>query len=53
MGPLRVRTCRPRGPVSIGPLAAAIDPYPIDGYELAVREQHEREFNWKVLVENY
>ena len=40
-------------PLDLGPLAAAIDPYPLDGYELAVREQHEREFNWKVLVENY
>jgi choline monooxygenase len=39
--------------LELGPLAQAIDPYPIDGYELAVREQHEREFNWKVLVENY
>jgi phenylpropionate dioxygenase-like ring-hydroxylating dioxygenase large terminal subunit len=40
-------------PLDLGPLAAAIDPYPIDSYELAVREEHEREFNWKVLVENY
>ena len=40
-------------PLDLGPLAAAIDPYPLDRYELAVREQHEREFNWKVLVENY
>jgi choline monooxygenase len=40
-------------PLDLGPLAAAMDPHPVDGYELAVREQHEREFNWKVLVENY
>ena len=40
-------------PLDLGPLAAAIDPYPLDRYELAVREQHERDFNWKVLVENY
>jgi len=39
--------------LDLGPLAAAVDPYPIDDYELAVREHHEREFNWKVLVENY
>jgi phenylpropionate dioxygenase-like ring-hydroxylating dioxygenase large terminal subunit len=40
-------------PLDLGPLAAAIGPYPVDDYGLAVREQHEREFNWKVLVENY
>ena len=40
-------------PLDLGPLAAAVDPYPLDNYELAVRESHEREFNWKVLVENY
>ena len=40
-------------PLDLGPLATALDPYPIDGYELAVREEHEREFNWKVFVENY
>jgi choline monooxygenase len=40
-------------PLDLGPLATAIDPYPVDEYELAVRECHEREFNWKVLVENY
>ena len=26
---------------------------PSTDYELAVREEHEREFNWKVFVENY
>ena len=41
------------GPLDLGPLGRAIDPYPTDGYELVVRESHEREFNWKVLVENY
>jgi choline monooxygenase len=41
------------GPLDLGPLGQAIDPYPIDRYELAVREVHERDFNWKVLVENY
>ena len=40
-------------PLDLGPLAAGIDPYPLDDYELAVRENHERELNWKVLVENY
>jgi choline monooxygenase len=40
-------------PLDLGPLATAIDPYPVHDYELAVRECHEREFNWKVLVENY
>jgi phenylpropionate dioxygenase-like ring-hydroxylating dioxygenase large terminal subunit len=40
-------------PLDLGPLAAAMDPFPVDRYELAVREEHERAFNWKVLVENY
>ena len=40
-------------PLDLGPLARAIDPYPIEQYELVVRELHERQFNWKVLVENY
>ena len=39
--------------MDLGPLATAIDPYPLDRYLLAVREDHERGFNWKVLVENY
>ena len=37
----------------LGPLATALDPFPSAEYELAVREEHERDFNWKVLVENY
>lgn len=40
-------------PLDLGPLAAAMAPFPVERYELAVREVHEREFNWKVLVENY
>ncbi len=40
-------------PLDLGPLGHALDPYPLDRFELAVREEHEREFNWKVLVENY
>ena len=40
-------------PLDLGPLAQAIDPYPVEQYELVVRELHERQFNWKVLVENY
>jgi choline monooxygenase len=40
-------------PLDLGPLAGAIDPFPVERYELAVRDQHERAFNWKVLVENY
>jgi phenylpropionate dioxygenase-like ring-hydroxylating dioxygenase large terminal subunit len=40
-------------PLDLGPLAAAIDPFPVATYDLAVREEHERAFNWKVLVENY
>jgi phenylpropionate dioxygenase-like ring-hydroxylating dioxygenase large terminal subunit len=40
-------------PLDLGPLAAAIEPFPVADYELAVREEHHREFNWKVLAENY
>jgi phenylpropionate dioxygenase-like ring-hydroxylating dioxygenase large terminal subunit len=40
-------------PLDLGPLARAMDPFPIADYELVVREEHERAFNWKVLVENY
>jgi phenylpropionate dioxygenase-like ring-hydroxylating dioxygenase large terminal subunit len=40
-------------PLDLGPLAGALDPFPLADYELAVREQHDREFNWKVFVENY
>ena len=40
-------------PLALGPLAKAIDPYPVEQYQLVVRELHERKFNWKVLVENY
>jgi choline monooxygenase len=37
----------------LGPLATALDPFPTADYQLAVRDEHERDFNWKVLVENY
>lgn len=40
-------------PLDLGRLAAAIEPFPVDAYEVAVREEHTRAFNWKVLVENY
>lgn len=40
-------------PLHLGPLAAAIDPFPIEELDLVVRESHLRRFNWKVLVENY
>jgi phenylpropionate dioxygenase-like ring-hydroxylating dioxygenase large terminal subunit len=37
----------------LGALGPAIDPFPLSEYEIAAREEHVREFNWKVLVENY
>ena len=37
----------------LGALGPAIEPFPVAEYEIAVREEHVREFNWKVLVENY
>ena len=39
--------------LDFGPLAAAIDAFPIEQLEPTVRERDERPFNWKVLLENY
>lgn len=41
------------GPFDLGPLAAALAPYPIGDYVLHAREQHRRAFNWKLAVENF
>ena len=41
------------GALQLGPLADAIDGFPIEQLEIVVRERHERPFNWKVLLENY
>jgi Rieske 2Fe-2S family protein len=40
-------------PLDLGPLAAAVDAYPLEAMELALAETNERAFNWKVLLENY
>lgn len=40
-------------PFDLGPLAAAIDAFTIEDFQLALGETHERPFNWKVLLENY
>lgn len=37
----------------LGPLAAAIDAFAVEDFELALSETHDRPFNWKVLLENY
>jgi phenylpropionate dioxygenase-like ring-hydroxylating dioxygenase large terminal subunit len=39
--------------LDLGPLGAAVDPYPIEQLEPVLCEAHERPFNWKVLLENY
>jgi choline monooxygenase len=39
--------------LDLGPLAAAVDAYPLESMELALSETNERPFNWKVLLENY
>ena len=36
-----------------GPLAAAVDAFPLEAMEIALSERDERPFNWKVLLENY
>jgi Rieske 2Fe-2S family protein len=41
------------GDLTLGPLAAAIDAFPLEELEPAAVERHERPFNWKVLLENY
>jgi Rieske 2Fe-2S family protein len=40
-------------PLDLGPLARAIDSYPVDAMVPVLHERHERPFNWKVLLENY
>jgi phenylpropionate dioxygenase-like ring-hydroxylating dioxygenase large terminal subunit len=40
-------------PFDLGPLAAAIDAFALDDFDLVVSESNERPFNWKVLLENY
>ncbi len=37
----------------LGPLARAIDPYRVEELEAPRRKVVERQFNWKLLVENY
>ena len=39
--------------LDLGPLAAAVDACPVESMELVCAETDERDFNWKVLVENY
>jgi phenylpropionate dioxygenase-like ring-hydroxylating dioxygenase large terminal subunit len=43
----------PDAEFDLGPLADAISAFPIESFELALSESHERPFNWKVLLENY
>jgi phenylpropionate dioxygenase-like ring-hydroxylating dioxygenase large terminal subunit len=40
-------------PLDIGPLGTAIDAYALESMELALSETNDRQFNWKVLLENY
>jgi Rieske 2Fe-2S family protein len=40
-------------PLDIGALGRAIDAYPLESMELVLSETDERQFNWKVLLENY
>lgn len=40
-------------PFGLGPLAGAVDTYPLEAMQLALSETHDRPFNWKVLLENY
>ena len=40
-------------PFDLGPLANAIDSFPLEAFELIASETDDRLFNWKVLLENY
>ena len=48
-----VNAAVPDAAFDLGPLAAAIDAFPIETFETVLSESHVRPFNWKVLVENY
>jgi hypothetical protein len=37
----------------LDPLGSAIDAYPLESMELVLSETNDRDFNWKVLLENY
>ncbi|MEP7045573.1 MAG: aromatic ring-hydroxylating dioxygenase subunit alpha [Ilumatobacteraceae bacterium] len=39
--------------LDLGPLGDAIDAYPVESMELVLSETDVRNFNWKVLLENY
>jgi len=43
----------PSAAFDLGPLASAVDGWPIEDMSLVVSERDERRFNWKVLLENY
>lgn len=40
-------------PLDLDPLGRAIDAYPLETMELVLSETNNRQFNWKVLLENY
>jgi phenylpropionate dioxygenase-like ring-hydroxylating dioxygenase large terminal subunit len=39
--------------LDLGPLADAVSAFPMESLQLVVAESHVRQFNWKVLLENY
>jgi phenylpropionate dioxygenase-like ring-hydroxylating dioxygenase large terminal subunit len=39
--------------LDLGPLGRAIDAFPLEAMELIMSESNLRQFNWKVLLENY
>lgn len=43
----------PHDAFDLGPLADAVRACPIEGMQLVLSESDERQFNWKVLLENY
>ena len=48
-----INVADPSATFDLGPLAAAIDQFSIESFDIALRETHVRPFNWKVLLENY
>jgi len=48
-----INTADPHASFDLGPLAGAVDSFPIESLRLVLTESRVRKFNWKVLLENY
>jgi phenylpropionate dioxygenase-like ring-hydroxylating dioxygenase large terminal subunit len=48
-----INTGDPQADFDLGPLARAVDSFPIESLRIVISESRVRSFNWKVLLENY